>query len=169
LAESVGDLSSIQALLDNVTRESETLLLQQSRVNTELQEGLMRTRMVPFLGLAPRMRRIVRQTCQELNRQAELKLEGAEGEMDRTVIDRIIAPIEHMLRNALAHGIEAPEERIAAGKAADGAIRVSLSREASEVVIRIDDDGRGIDITRVRAKAIERGLMRKDLPLADNE
>ncbi|MCA1805250.1 MAG: response regulator, partial [Xanthomonadaceae bacterium] len=169
LAESVGDLSSIQALLDNVTRESETLLLQQSRVNTELQEGLMRTRMVPFLGLAPRMRRIVRQTCQELNRQAELKLEGAEGEMDRTVIDRIIAPIEHMLRNALAHGIEAPEDRIAAGKAADGTIRVGLSREASEVVIRIDDDGRGIDIARVRAKAIERGLMREDLPLTDNE
>lgn len=169
LAESVGDLSSIQALLDNVTRESETLLLQQSRVNTELQEGLMRTRMVPFLGLAPRMRRIVRQTCQELNRQAELKLEGAEGEMDRTVIDRIIAPIEHMLRNALAHGIEAPEDRVAAGKPADGTIRVSLSREASEVVIRIEDDGRGIDIERVRAKAIERGLMRQDLPLTDNE
>jgi chemosensory pili system protein ChpA (sensor histidine kinase/response regulator) len=169
LAESVGDLSSIQSLLDNVTRESETLLLQQSRVNTELQEGLMRTRMVPFLGLAPRMRRIVRQTCQELNRQAELKLEGAEGEMDRTVIDRIIAPIEHMLRNALAHGIEAPEERLTAGKAADGVIRVSLSREASEVVIRIEDDGRGVDIDRVRAKAIERGLMRADLPLTDNE
>jgi chemosensory pili system protein ChpA (sensor histidine kinase/response regulator) len=169
LAESVGDLSSIQVLLDSVTRESETLLLQQSRVNTELQEGLMRTRMVPFLGLAPRMRRIVRQTCQEVNKQAELKLEGAEGEMDRTVIDRIIAPIEHMLRNAISHGIEAPEDRVASGKPADGTIRVNLSREASEVVIRIEDDGHGIDIDRVRSKAIERGLMRADLPLTDTE
>ncbi len=169
LAESVGDLSSIQTLLDSVTRESETLLLQQSRVNTELQEGLMRTRMVPFLGLAPRMRRIVRQTCQEVGKQAELKLEGAEGEMDRTVIDRIIAPLEHMLRNAISHGIELPQDRSAVGKPAEGTIQVSLSREASEVVIRIQDDGAGISLARVRSKAIERGLMREDMPLSDNE
>ena len=169
LAESVGDLSSIQSLLYSVTRESETLLLQQSRVNTELQEGLMRTRMVPFLGLAPRMRRIVRQTCQTLGKQAELKLEGAEGEMDRTVIDRMIAPLEHMLRNAISHGIETTEQRIAAGKPADGSICVSMAREASEVVIRIEDDGAGIELESVRSKAIERGLMRPDLPLSDNE
>ncbi len=99
-------LGSIQNLLESITRESETLLLQQSRVNTELQEGLMRTRMVPFLGLAARMRRIVRQTAQELGKKAELELSGAEGEMDRTVVDRIIAPIEHMLSNAISHGIE---------------------------------------------------------------
>lgn len=169
LVESCSDLSSLQALLDNITRESETLLLQQSRVNTELQEGLMRTRMVPFLGLAPRMRRIVRQTCQELGKQAELELSGAEGEMDRTVVDRIIAPLEHMLRNAISHGIETPEARRAAGKPETGTIRITLERESSDVLLRIADDGAGIDLGAIRRKAVERGLMEEGSTLGDNE
>ncbi len=169
LVESVSDLSSIQGMLENITRESETLLLQQSRVNTELQEGLMRTRMVPFIGLAPRMRRIIRQTCQEVGKQAELELSGAEGEMDRTVIDRIIAPLEHMLRNAISHGIETPEQRVAAGKPGTGVIRITLQRESSDVVLRISDDGAGINLDAIREKAIERGLMEQDATLTDNE
>ena len=169
LVESVSDLGSIQNLLESITRESETLLLQQSRVNTELQEGLMRTRMVPFLGLAARMRRIVRQTAQELGKKAELELSGAEGEMDRTVVDRIIAPIEHMLRNAISHGIESPEQRIAAGKPESGTIHITLERESSDVVLRIADDGAGISLDAVRSKAIERGLMPDDADLADHD
>jgi chemosensory pili system protein ChpA (sensor histidine kinase/response regulator) len=169
LVESVSDLSSIQNMLENITRESETLLLQQSRVNTELQEGLMRTRMVPFLGLAARMRRIVRQTAQELGKKADLELSGAEGEMDRTVVDRIVAPIEHMLRNALSHGIETPEQRLKAGKPEAGTIRITLERESSDVVLRIADDGKGINLEAIRKKAIERGLMKADADLTDNE
>lgn len=169
MLESISDLVSIQGLMDNITRESETLLLQQSRVNTELQEGLMRTRMVPFAGLAPRMRRIVRQAAQELGRRAELVLEGAEGEMDRTVIDRIIAPIEHMLRNAVAHGIETPERRTAAGKKPSGTIRISLSRDGSEVVIRLADDGAGMNIGAIRRKARERGLITDDVEVSDSD
>lgn len=169
MLEGIGDLVSIQGLLDNINRESETLLLQQARVNTELQEGLMRTRMVPFSGLSPRMRRIVRQSCQELGKRAELTLEGAEGEMDRTVIDRIIAPIEHMLRNALAHGIETPDQRKAAGKRSSGNIKVSLSRDGSEVVIRMSDDGAGMNIAAIRRKARERGLITDDTEINDND
>ena len=169
LVESIGDLVSLQGLLDNTTRESETLLLQQSRVNTELQEGLMRTRMVPFSGLAPRMRRIVRQACKELGKQAELVLEGADGEMDRAVIDRIIAPIEHMLRNAVAHGIETPEQRRQNGKRESGTINVKLAREGSEVVIRITDDGAGMSMDAIRAKARDRGLLTDDVELSDND
>ncbi|MFP5505110.1 MAG: response regulator, partial [Gammaproteobacteria bacterium] len=169
MLEGIGDLVSIQGLLDNITRESETLLIQQARVNTELQEGLMRTRMVPFSGLAPRMRRIVRQACQELGKRAELTLEGAEGEMDRTVIDRIIAPIEHMLRNAIAHGIEMPEQRAAAGKREAGTIKVSLSRDGSEVVIRMSDDGAGMNLEAIRRKARERGLITDDAEVSDND
>ncbi len=169
LVESCSDLGSLQGLLDNITRESETLLLQQSRVNTELQEGLMRTRMVPFLGLAPRMRRIVRQTCQELGKQAELELSGAEGEMDRTVVDRIVAPIEHMLRNAISHGIETPEQRAAAGKPETGTIRITFERESSDVVLKMSDDGAGINLDAIRSKAIERGLMDENATLSDNE
>ena len=169
LMESVADLGSIQNLLENTTRESETLLLQQSRVNTDLQEGLMRTRMVPFLGLAPRMRRIVRQTSQELGKKTELELSGAEGELDRTVIDRIIAPVEHMLRNAISHGIETPEQRVAAGKPETGTIHISFERESSDIVLTIADDGAGISLEKVRQKAIERGLMDADSNLSDNE
>ncbi len=169
LVESCSDLGSLQGLLDNITRESETLLLQQSRVNTELQEGLMRTRMVPFLGLAPRMRRIVRQTCQELGKQAELELSGAEGEMDRTVVDRIVAPIEHMLRNAISHGIEIPEQRAGAGKPETGTIRITFERESSDVVLKISDDGAGINLDAIRRKAVERGLMDENATLSDNE
>jgi chemosensory pili system protein ChpA (sensor histidine kinase/response regulator) len=169
LMESVGDLASIQSLLENITRESETLLLQQSRVNTELQEGLMRTRMVPFLGLAARMRRIVRQTCRELGKKAELELSGAEGEMDRTVVDRIIAPLEHMLRNAISHGIESPQQRLAAGKPETGTISITLERESSDILLKIADDGGGINLDAIRKKAVERGLMAADADLSDSE
>ncbi len=169
MMESIGDLVSIQNLLENITRESETLLVQQARVSTELQEGLMRTRMVPFSGLAPRMRRIVRQACQELGKRAELVIEGAEGEMDRTVIDRIVAPIEHMLRNAVAHGIESPEERQARGKRPTGTIRVALKREGSDVVITLADDGAGLNLEAIRRKAQERGLIDDGALFTDNE
>lgn len=169
LSESVNDLGSIQGMLDNLARESETLLLQQSRVNTELQDGLMRTRMVPFANLAPRLRRIVRQTAQELDRKAQLTVEGAQGEMDRTVLERVTAPLEHMLRNAVAHGIEPPKERLAAGKPAAGKITVSLSREGADVVLRVRDDGSGMNLEAIRRKALDRGLLREDAELTDRE
>jgi len=153
--------------MDNTTRESETLLLQQSRVSTDLQEGLMRTRMIPFSGLASRLRRIVRQSSGQLGKKVELDLVGADGEMDRTVIDRIIAPLEHMLRNAIAHGIEQPSQRMKSGKQESGLIAISFDREGPEIVLRIEDDGAGIDVDAVRARAIERGLIQADSPLAD--
>ena len=167
LAESVADLVSIENMLSEITRESETLLLQQSRVNSDLQEGLMRTRMVPFNSLVPRLRRLVRRTARELDRKARLEVAGAEGEMDRTVLERMTAPLEHMLRNSLAHGIEPPEERREAGKNEEGVIKVDVTREASEVVIRVTDDGRGIDLERVRETAIKRGLLKPDAELTD--
>jgi chemosensory pili system protein ChpA (sensor histidine kinase/response regulator) len=109
LAESVSDLTSIQGLLDDLTRQSETLLLQQSRVSSDLQEGLMRTRMVPFDFARAEPAAHVRQAAQELGKRAQLKVEGAQGEMDRNLLERMKAPFEHMMRNALAHGIESPE------------------------------------------------------------
>ncbi len=169
LAESVSDLVSLQGLMDDIARQSETLLLQQSRVSSELQEGLMRTRMVPFDSLVPRLRRIIRQTGGELGKKANLKVEGAGGEMDRTVMERMTAPLEHMLRNALAHGLEMPETRRANGKAEEGTVNIAVSREATEVVIKVSDDGRGMDRDAIRAKAIERGLLRSDAQLSDRD
>ncbi len=169
LSESVSDLVSIQNLLDDQTRQSETLLLQQSRVSSELQEGLMRTRMVPFESLVPNLRRTLRQAAQELGKQAQLKVEGAHGEMDRNLLERMKAPFEHMLRNALAHGIETPQEREAAGKAAEGTVNITVSREATEVVLRVNDDGRGMDREAIRRKAIERGLLSADAQMSDRD
>jgi chemosensory pili system protein ChpA (sensor histidine kinase/response regulator) len=169
LMESIGDIDSIRELMDGTTRESETLLLQQSRVTTDLQDGLLRTRMIPFASLAPRLRRIVRQAASELGKRVELRLDGADGEMDRTVIERIIAPLEHMLRNAVDHGIEKPADRKQAGKPRSGSIQISFHREGPEIVLRIADDGSGIDQQALRAKAIERDLMSGDAALSDDE
>jgi chemosensory pili system protein ChpA (sensor histidine kinase/response regulator) len=169
LMESISDLHSIQELLDDTTRESETLLLQQSRVSTDLQEGLLRTRMIPFAGLASRLRRIVRQAAHELDKKVDLKLDGAEGEMDRTVIERIIAPLEHMLRNSVDHGIEKPEQRRNAGKPETGTIKISFHREGPEIVLRIIDDGKGINVDAIRDRAYERGLIADKAELSDSE
>ena len=169
LAESVSDLVSIQSLLDDQARQSETLLLQQSRVSSELQEGLMRTRMVPFESMVPSLRRILRQTAEETGKRAQLNVRGAQGEMDRNLLDRMKAPFEHMLRNALAHGIETPEEREAAGKQGTGSVDIAVSREATEVLIRVSDDGRGLDRAAIRQRAIERGLLAADARPNDSE
>ena len=152
-AESVSDVGSIEGLLENLTREAQNLLLQQSRVVTELQNGLMRTRMVPFQRHVQRLSRLVRQVATDTNKKAELVVVGASGELDRQVLERMLPPFEHMLRNSVVHGIETPEERVARGKPESGTIRVGLHREGSEMVIVLEDDGRGIDVNAVRARA----------------
>jgi chemosensory pili system protein ChpA (sensor histidine kinase/response regulator) len=169
LAESTNDLGNLYDSLDELTRGYEALLLQQSRVSSDLQEGLMRTRMLPFESLVPRLRRVLRQACADTGKQAQLKVDGASGEMDRSVLDRMTAPIEHMLRNAIAHGLEMPEERRRAKKDAEGTVRIAVAREGSEVVLRISDDGRGLDRERIFAKAVERGLTTPDAQLSDEQ
>ncbi len=170
LVESATDLLDLKQGLSEKTRDAETLLLQQSRVNSELQEGLMRTRMVPFSRLLPRLRRIVRQVSGELGKQVEFLVNNAEGEMDRTVLERMVAPLEHMLRNAVDHGIEdRVEVRQAAGKAPVGKIQLDLRREGGDIVLELSDDGAGINVEAVRAKAIERGLIAPNADLTDHE
>ena len=169
LAESLNDLVSIEDLLADEVRDAETLLLQQQRVSTDLQDGLMRSRMVQFGGLAPRLRRIVRQTASELGKRAELQLVGEQSEVDRSVLDRLVAPLEHMLRNAVAHGLEAPAERLAAGKPEAGQISVSVAREGAEVVVTVQDDGGGVNVEAVRAKAQRQGLIPSDAQFDDRQ
>ena len=163
LAESVSDLNSLAELMDEAGRQSETLLTQQARVNTELQEGLMQARMVSFNTLAPRLRRVVRNAARDTGRKAhlEIRLEG-EGELDRNVLDRVTAPIEHILRNAVVHGIEEPSTRRAAGKPEHGTVTIGIEREATELLIRVADDGSGLDLERIRARALEMGLLTPD-------
>ena len=159
LTESASDLVDINHTLLEKTRDSESLLLQLSRTQTELQDGLMNSRMVPFTRLTPRLERIVRQTANELNKSVELKIINADDEMDRTILERITSPLEHMLRNAVDHGIETTAARVAAGKERSGQITLEVLREGSEIVILLNDDGQGIDIEAVRDKAILQGLI----------
>ncbi len=169
LAESSSDIKEVKNSIFNKSRDIETLLLQQSRINTDLQERLMRSRMVPFSRLVPRLRRIVRQVSVELNKNVNLEFLNTEGEMDRTILERMVPSFEHMLRNAVDHGIEDENKRAAAGKPLAGNISISLAREGGEVVLTLADDGRGIDLEAVRSKAIERGMMSADATLSDHE
>ncbi len=169
LLESLNDLNSIQGLLENQTSEAETLLLQQSRISTELQEGLMRTRMVPFSTHSPRLRRLIRQTSSEVDKDVELVIIGENDEMDRSVLDRVLPALEHMLRNSVDHGIETRAERKKTDKKKTGTILIDIKREGTEVVIRISDDGKGINLDAIREKACERGLMKSDSDFTDKE
>ncbi len=169
LAESANDLSSLKDLFSNVTTEAEGLLVQQSRVTAELQDGLMRTRMVPFDRHVGRLTRLVRQAATEAGKRAELAVEGASGELDRQVLDKMLPPLEHMLRNAVVHGIEDADTRQKNGKPAVGRITIRLHREGSEMVIDIADDGRGLDVDAIRRKAYERELLLPDNKSSDEE
>jgi len=167
LNESAADMASLQGTLDDLTRQYETLLLQQSRVSSELQEGLMRTRMVPFDALVPRLRRVLRQAASDTGKHVQLRLDGAQGELDRNVLERMTAPLEHMLRNAVAHGIETPAQRRKAKKPEEGEVRIAVRREGSEVVLEVGDDGSGLDREAIRQRALERGLIREGATLTD--
>ena len=169
LAESANDLGSLKDLLKSVTTEADGLLLQQSRVTAELQDGLMRTRMVPFQRHVPRLTRLVRQVAEEAGKRAELAVEGASGELDRQVLDKMLPPFEHMLRNAVVHGIEDAADRQAAGKPAVGRITIRLHREGAEMVIDVADDGAGLDVDSIRRKAYEMELLTPDSKVSDEE
>ncbi|VVM36297.1 Hpt domain-containing protein [Pseudomonas fluorescens] len=169
LFESASDLLDLKETLDRRNHDAENLLQQQGRINTELQEGLMRTRMVPFERMLPRLKRIVRQVAEELNKDVAFVVGNAEGEMDRNVLERMAAPLEHMLRNAVDHGLESAEVRLAAGKPAQGTISLDLSREGGDIVFDIRDDGAGVPLEAVRKKAIKRGMLAPEAEISDRD
>ena len=169
MAEGLSDAMSIQqALLKNL-HETDAALLQQGRIGRELQQDLMRMRAVPFATLSERLHRVVRQTARETGRKAELEIQGAQIELDRGVLERIAAPLEHMLRNAVVHGVEDPQARIAAGKPETARIAIELRQEANEIVIILADDGTGLDVQTLRSKAVEKGFLAADQELSESE
>lgn len=129
----------------------------------------MRTRMVPFERHVPRLTRLVRQIAKEADKRAELAVEGASGELDRQVLEKMLPPFEHMLRNAVVHGIETSDERQKSDKPATGRITIRLHREGSEMVIDVADDGRGLDVDAIRRKAYELDMLKPDSKVTDQE
>jgi chemosensory pili system protein ChpA (sensor histidine kinase/response regulator) len=169
LAETSGDVASIQGLLETLTREAQSLLTQQARVITELQNSLMRTRMVPFQRHVQRLTRLVRQAANDTGKRAELAVQGAAAELDRQMLERMVAPLEHMLRNSVVHGIETPDRRAALGKPDVGRISISLERDGAEIVIVVADDGAGINVKLIREKAVALGLADANAKITDEE
>ena len=167
--ESATDLMNLKDALADQNRDCETLVIQQDSIDTELQEGLMRTRMVPFSRLLPRLRHVVRQVASELGKKVELRVEHAESKMDRSVMERLLAPLEHMLRNAIDHGIENAEDRIRKGKLSSGQIRLVFSREGEDIVLSLSDDGKGLNPDVIRQKAETSGLLLPDVEMSDSD
>ncbi|HLQ13797.1 MAG TPA: Hpt domain-containing protein [Steroidobacteraceae bacterium] len=169
LAESANDVASLQQLIETLVAEAQNQLQQQSRTVTELQNGLMRTRMVSFQRHVQRLARIVRQAAADSSKQAELVVDGATGELDRQVLERMLPPFEHLLRNSVVHGIETPAERRARGKPDVGHILLRLQREGAEVVVEVSDDGAGMDLAAIRSKGLALGLIRAEQMLSDDD
>ena len=159
MAESLNDVTSIQQGLQKYIGDTDAALHHQGRISREVQQELMRVRAVPFANLNERLYRIVRQIVRELGKKAELEVTGAEVELDRGVLERIGAPLEHMLRNALVHGIEDPAARAAAGKPEGGRIAIALRQESNEIALMLSDDGAGLDLDALRRKGAELGLL----------
>ena len=159
MAESLHDVSLVQQTLLGNLKETEAALTQQARVARDLHSDLLQLRSVPFATLAERLYRTVRQTAKELGKRATLEIHGGETELDRGILQRIGAPVEHMLRNAIAHGIEPPNDRAAAGKPESGRLAISLRQVGSEIAIDLADDGAGLDFNAIRLEAIRNGLV----------
>jgi two-component system chemotaxis sensor kinase CheA len=163
LAQRVGEIDSTPA--SNVQLALESL----EQLTREIQDSVMAIRAQPVKSVFQRMPRLVRETAASTGKQVRLVTEGEGTEVDKTVIERLTDPITHMLRNAIDHGLETPETRIAAGKPAEGTVRLSALHRSGRIVIEVADDGKGINRQRVRELAIERGLISPDLSLTDDE
>jgi chemosensory pili system protein ChpA (sensor histidine kinase/response regulator) len=159
MAESVNDVASFHEGLSRTVDTAADELAAQSRLTRELQRDLMRVRMVPFASLSERLFRVARQTAKETDKRVNLDIRGGVVEIDRSVLERMAAPFEHLLRNAIVHGIEARARRLDAGKAETGELLVQVSQQGNEVQIRFSDDGAGLDLARIRAKGESVGLL----------
>ncbi len=169
MAESVNDVATVQRNIQRTIESTEDDLVMQARQTRDLQRDLLRTRMVEFEGISERLYRVVRQASKDAGKQVKLDILGGTIEMDRGVLDRMTPAFEHLLRNCVAHGIEAAAARTAAGKAASGEIVITLHQEGNDVSIEFRDDGAGLNIARIREKAISQGLLGHDAALADND
>ncbi len=162
MAESVNDVATLQRSLQRTLQSAEDELAAQARLTRELQEDLLRTRMVEFESVADRLYRTVRQAAKETAKQVRVDIIGGGIEIDRGVLERMAGSFEHLLRNSVAHGVELPAARSAAGKDASGLITVTVAQSGNEVAVEFADDGRGLDLERIRQRALERGLLGTD-------
>jgi chemosensory pili system protein ChpA (sensor histidine kinase/response regulator) len=159
MAESVADVATVQRGLQRTLQSTEDSLAHQARMTRDMQNDLLRTRMVEFEGLSERLYRVVRQAAKETTKSVRLDIVGGGVEVDRGVLDRMMAAFEHLLRNSVVHGIEAPELRVAAGKDATGTLTLAVTQVGNEVAVEVRDDGAGLQLDRIRSRGLALGLI----------
>ncbi|MDO9237938.1 MAG: Hpt domain-containing protein [Aquabacterium sp.] len=169
MAESVNDVATVQRTLQRNLETAEDQLAAQARLTRDLQDDLLRTRMIEFDGLSDRLYRVVRQAAKETGKQVRLDIVGGAIEVDRGVLERMTGSFEHLVRNCITHGIESPEDRLSAGKDHAGLVTVSLRQEGNEVSIEFRDDGAGLNLPRIRAKAAALGMLTAGVEPTDAE
>lgn len=162
MAESVDDVVTVQQSLQTTHSAAEEAVTQQAQMNRKLQQELIHIRTIPFGSITERFYRVIRQTANDLNKKVNLGIQGDDVEIDRSVLDRINSPLEHLLRNAVAHGIEESKQRLQLDKPETGEVAIKLRQEGNEVIITLSDDGSGLDTTRIREEAIRLGLIQDD-------
>jgi len=169
MAESVNDVATLQRSLQRTLQSTEDELASQARLTRQLQDDLLRTRMVEFESMADRLYRTVRQASKDAGKPVKLDIVGGAIEIDRGVLDRMIGPFEHLLRNSVAHGIEASAERLRAAKTAVGQITITVVQTGNEVSLEFADDGGGLDLGRIRERAQQRGLLTPEAEMTDEQ
>ncbi|MBW8847626.1 MAG: Hpt domain-containing protein [Burkholderiales bacterium] len=162
LTESVGDVATLQRTLSRNVQTGEDELAAQSRLTRELQDDLLRTRLVEFDSIGERMHRVVRQAARDSGKQVKLEISGGQTELDRSVLERTAGAFEHLLRNSVAHGIETPEVRVAAAKDPVGTLRIEVSQHGNEVLLNFTDNGAGLNLARIRERGLQLGLLAPD-------
>ncbi len=167
MAESVNDVATVQRNIMRAVEATEDDLIAQARQTRELQRDLLKTRMVEFEGISERLYRVVRQAGKDSGKQVKLDIIGGSIELDRGVLDRMTPAFEHLLRNCVAHGIESLEARGLAGKEGSGNIVISLHQEGNEVAVEFADDGAGLNLAKIRSKALAQGLITNDAAITE--
>jgi len=167
LIELSADSVQLATTLGDDLSDLDNLVINQNQLQKESQELVLKTRMVPTKNIIPRIRRGVRQACRVTGKQVELLVEDNDTFMDSEVLNGLIEPLMHLIRNAVDHGIESSEERIKSGKPETGIIRLNFSRLGDKISINIEDDGKGLDLEKIKFKAISHGLINSDLDISD--
>ena len=165
LTDNLDELGEIQDALNDFVHKTESSLQRQGRLNRDLQDEIMQVRLVSFGGIAPQLRQVARRTARELGKDVELDIVGSDVKLDKTILDGVTPALEHMLRNAIDHGIELPDVRRAAGKPGTGRVVISCRQVSREIIISVKDDGAGLDLDKIRTKAIEGKLLEDDQDL----
>jgi len=173
IVQEYGSLGSVfddyEAELRGITNKFRSNTQNLGTIASDLQEGVMKIRMVPINQIFSRFPRVVRDLQRDLNKKIDLVIEGEDTELDKSVVEDLLDPIMHCVRNSVDHGIETPDIRVAAGKPETGTVLLKASNEGNQIVIEVKDDGAGIDVEKVKAKAIEKGLISPDKVISDND